>query len=179
LRIGFFILTILIVHVALCLYVILVPEKMMLQNKAVKIYKQLMILGPFFTESRIKSSHYLSVRYKKNGTWSSPREYAKENFLFYCENPWRYDRLPYGDYEKRLSYTVGKLAEKQPLDLVKKSSSFRELNEFILQENIHEKVDSIHLIYGLNQYHPDKGIYTLDTIFNWMYNPNSIGKSKR
>lgn len=178
-RIGLIALTVVTLHVTLGLYVVFTPDHSLIRAKVVKIYKQLIVLGPFFTESRIKSSHSLSIRYKRNNNWSPPREFGKEHFLFYCRNPWRCDKLPYSEYEKRLSDRVGKLAKAKTFERVKNNSSFRELNGFMLQEFIKAPVDSISMVYALNHYNPKKGSYKLDTIFIYTYNPTTIGKAKK
>jgi hypothetical protein len=172
-------LAIILIHVCISLYVLLVPEKKLSHNKIVTIYKQLFILGPFFAESRIKSSHHLSVRYKSQGHWSSSREFVHENFLFFSRHPWRLDRLPYNDYEKRLGYLVSKLAQHQTFEQVKKSSAFRELNSFILQEYVGQPADSINVLYGWQEYNTTKRSHTLNTVFNYTYNPGNIDKAKK
>lgn len=178
-RIGIIALTIVVLHVVLAFYVVFVPEKRLVRHKIVSIYQKLFVLGPFFSESRIKSSHYLSVRYKQHGKWSSPREYGKEQFLLYSRMPWRIDRILYNDYEKRLAFKVGELTSKPSFENIKNNPSFRELNEFYMTEYIQTPVDSVHMVYGLHLYIPKTKTYMLDTIFNYTYNPKTVGKSKK
>jgi hypothetical protein len=163
----------------LSLYVIFVPKEYLSRNRVITVYRQLFVLGPFFSESRIKSSHYFSVRHKTEGKWSPPREFVNENFLAFAKRPLRFDRLPYNDYEKRLSYTVGELAKTKNFEEVKKSSSFRELNAFILKEYLKVSVDSITLLYGLETYNPESKTFKLDTVFNFTYNPNTVGSASK
>jgi hypothetical protein len=166
-------------HVVLCLYVVFIPAESLRKNRLISIYRQLFVLGPFFSESRIKSSHHLSVRYKSKEGWSEPREFVNENFVYFSRLPFRLDKLPFNDYEKRLSYIVGNEAQRSSFDIVKKSQAFRELNEFILQEYIIIPVDSMQLIYGWQQYDPRVEKFRLDTVFHYTYNTRTIGKAKK
>ena len=165
-------------HVVLALYVVFARKDLPRHSKIIKLYKQLFVIGPFFTESRIKTSHYLAVRYKQQGTWSMSREYGKEYFLLYAQKPWRFDKLPYHDYEKRLCYEVGRSSENKTFEQVKRNSSFRELNDFLLTEYVNVPVDSLSLTYGLNEYIPKIKSYSLDTVFNYTYNPNTLDEAR-
>src|SRR5215204_1158339 len=98
----------------------------------VGVFRQLVLLGPFFTESRIKSTRYLSIRYKKDGTWSSLRNLSQEHFEAYRARPWRWDNLAYIGYETDLALTLGRVAKDRTLDAIKNSSSFQELNGFLI-----------------------------------------------
>jgi hypothetical protein len=178
-RIAIVSLVVVFVHVVLCLCVIFIPATNLPKNKVITLYRQLFVLGPFFADSRIKSSHHLSVRYKSKDGWSAPREFANENFLAFSKLPLRFDRLPFNDYEKRLSYSVGELAQHKSFEAVKKSAAFRELNEFILQEYIGVPVDSINMIYGWQQYDPRSEKFQLDTVFNYTYNTSTIDKARK
>ncbi len=166
-------------HVVISLYVVFVPKDSISRLKIITLYKQLVVVGPFFTESRIKTSHYLAVSYKRDGKWSTPREYGKEYFLHYTRRPWRFDKLPYNDYEKRLSYEVGQFSGLKTFEKIKANSSFRELNNFVLKEYINAPVDSLTLTYALNEYIPEIKSYNLDTVFTYTYNPTTVEDAKK
>jgi hypothetical protein len=174
-RVGIVAILIIAVHSMLCFYVIFVPDEYLSRNRFITVYRQLFVLGPFFSEARIKSSHYFSVRHKREGKWSAPREFVNENFLAFAKRPLRFDILPYNDYEKRLSYTVGELVKSKNFGEVKTSTAFRELNAFILKEYIKVHVDSLTLLYGLETYNPQSNGFKLDTVFYYTYNPSTVG----
>jgi len=179
LRVGLIALAIISIHIAISLYVLVVPFQFQPKHKLVSVYRQLVVLGPFFTESRIKHSHFLSFRYKQHQGWSVTREFTKEQFYAYFNSPWRIDKLSYINYERQLGFAIGAVAARVPFENVKTNSSFRELNEFLVQEIIKAPVDSIQIIYGLDQFIPDTKSYSLDTVFVYTYNPNLIGKAKK
>lgn len=143
------------------------------------LYRQLVILGPFFAESRITYSHFLSVEFKANDTWSPPRQIGKEHFLAYVENPWQFNKLSYLGYERYLVTSVASLGTNRPFEEVQQGVAFRELNEVLMTEFIKTSVDSIRIVYGLNHYTPATGSYALDTVFIHTYNPDTIGKAKK
>jgi hypothetical protein len=97
----------------------------------------------------------------------------------YTQKPWRFDKLPYIDYEKRLCYDVGRASENRTFAEVKNSSDFRELNHFLLKEYIKKPVDSVSITYALNEYVPQKKLYRLDTVFYYKYNPHSLDDAKK
>jgi len=177
-RIGLIAIIIAALHVTLSLSVIFAPKRSISSSKILMPYKQLFVVGPFFTASRIETSQYLGVRFKHLGTWSAVREYGKENFLSYSQKPWRFDRLPYNDYEKRLCSEVGEFSKNKTFEQVKRNSSFRELNKFLLSEYIHLPVDSLRLTYALYQYIPKTKSYSVDTVFSYKYNPNTLDDAR-
>lgn len=171
---------IIMLHVALCLYVFIAPDQALPRNKLIDVYRQLVVLGPFFTDSGIKYSHYFIVRFKRNdGSWSPPHQFGKEHFAGYCNNPLRWDKLSYVGYERQMTSAVATLAKNSPFEIVQRSSAFRELNEFVTQELITEPVDSVQLIYGLDYFRPESKSYWLDTVFAYTYNPNFVAKAKK
>lgn len=178
-RIGLISLVIVVLHSAMALYVLFAPAQFQSRSKIARVYRQTVVLGPFFTASRIKQSHYLSFRYKKNDTWSEYRELAKEHFLAYCTSPWRIDKLSYIGYERYLANAIGEQAGHWSFEKLKNASSFRELNAFLTHEVIKMPVDSIRIACGLDNYNPRTKSYLLDTVFVFTYNPTSIAKAKR
>jgi len=178
-RIGLIAILIISVHIVLCLYFLFIPKQHRVQNRIVSVYKQLVLLGPFFTESRIKSTRYLSVRYKNQNTWSSVRNLSREHFASYHTNPWRWDKLSYVAYETHLARSVENIAKGRPFEAVKKSAAFRELNGFLIQEFIKTPVDSVEIVGHAATYVPRSRAYLLDTTFVFTYNPKSIGEAKK
>jgi hypothetical protein len=73
---------------------------------------------------------------------------------------------------------VGKISEKKTFEQVKRNSSFRELNDFLLKEYVKVPIDSLSLTYGLNEYVPKIKSYTLDTVFSYTYNPNTLDEAR-
>jgi len=102
-----------------------------------------------------------------------------ENFMFYIERPWRYDKLHFNDFERYISHQVASQRNSKQFGEIRKSRAFRELNQFLLQEFIQRPVDSVSLVYGFNLYLPEVKTFQFDTIFKYTYNPKDIAPSKR
>jgi hypothetical protein len=178
-QIGFIALCIIVMHIGLAILATAFGDKL-IHNPVIKIYRQLVVLGPFFTESGIQDSHCLSIAYKQNdATWSSPRVLSKESFSMYSEKPWQLNRLAYLGYERYLTHSISQSLTQHSIERVHNSNAFRELNEFLLEEIVKVPVDSMRLIYTLNHYNPDTKSYVIDTVFVHSYNPGPIAKAKK
>jgi len=176
-RIGAAAIVVVILHIAFSVVVLRSSRK---QNSSGlrSLYSHLILLGPFFQESRITSSPHLYISYKVNDSWSPVADPGIANFTFYREHPWRYDKLHYSDFERYIALQVGQKARSKEFQDVQHSRPFRELNHFILREVIREPVDSVSIVYGLNFYSPETKAMRFDTVFNYTYNPNVIGPAK-
>jgi hypothetical protein len=104
---------------------------------------------------------------------------SREHFEAYRARPWRWDNLAYIAYETDLALTLGRVAKDRPLDAIKNSSSFQELNGFLTQEFIPEHVDSVQVIGHGVTYVPTSQTFLSDTTFAFTYNPHAIGKAKK
>jgi len=178
LRIGLIALIIILSHVLLCFCFLFFPTFPHAQNGLLTTYKQLALVGPFFTESRIKSTRYLSIRYMNNNRWSDFRNLSQEHFAEYRAKPWRWDKLAYMGYERHLGATLETMSKGRTFEEVKNSQTFRELNGFLVEEVISMPVDSVQLIGHEVTYIPANGTSLSDTTFLFTYNPESIGKAK-
>lgn len=179
-QIGFIALSIIVLHISLAFFATTFGERLT-HNPVVKIYRQLVMLGPFFTESRIQDSHFLSITYKQkiDTAWSSPRMLSQEAFSRYTEKPWQWNRLAYLGYERYLTHSISQSLASKPVEKVHSSSPFRELNGFLLSEIVKVPVDSMRMVYTLKHYIPYTKSYVTDTVFAHSYNPASIGKAKK
>ena len=177
-RIGLIALVIISLHIVLCLYLLFSPAQFRVQTGLATVYRQLVLLGPFFAESRIKSTRYLSIRYKQD-TWSSFRNLSQEHFAAYRASPWRWDHLANIGYETDLAYTLATVAKGRPFDAIKGSSAFQELNGFLIHEFIPMPVDSVQIIGHGITYVPTSQTYLSDTTFVFTYNPHAIGEGKK
>ena len=178
-KVGIGALILVVLHILLAVSTILSPKQSLKLNVVASIYNQLILLGPFFQESRIKASPRLYVSYNKKGVWSSYRNYGEENFLSYQGNMWNYYRLHLSDYERYISNQIGSQKNTNDFEHVKNSRAFRELNQYVIREILEEPVDSVRLLYGVNSYLPESKISRFDTIFSYRYNLNQIAASKR
>jgi hypothetical protein len=178
-RIGLITLAIISLHIILCLYFLFAPAQFRVRNRMVNLYGQLMLLGPFFTESKIKSTIYLSLRHKQNGVWSASRNLSREHLAVYRNNPWRWDMLSQIGYETHLTFSISDLAKGKSFEAIKNGSTFQELNGFLMQEFIPTPVDSVQIIGQMENYIPKSRNYLLDTTFVFTYNPASIGDAKK
>jgi hypothetical protein len=148
-------------------------------NPLTSLYAKVVLLGPFFEESRIKTTPHLLVSFKTDGQWSGIHNLAEENFAEYTRNPLRYQKLRYCDYERFLSRQLSQQIGYREFNEVKDLRIFRELNQYLLQERIGIPIDSLHIVYGLNTYDPVNAISTMDTLFTYTYNPNAVAHAKR
>ena len=137
-----------------------------------------MVVGPFFYESRIKSSSHLDIKFYTDGRWSSVKEARIENFGKYKRMPWRYDLLKRNDFEEYAAYQIQSL-KKKDFEAVKRSKPFRELNQFILGQHGSSNVDSVSLRHFIKVYLPESNSFRYDTIFAYTYSPHEIGPAKR
>ena len=169
-RIGLIAAGIISIHVLLCLFFLFGTGRYT-RNRIASLYRQLALVGPFFTESRIKSTHYLTIRWKKNNEWSPLRRPCRENFSSYNNLPWRLDNLSAISYEIRLAHTLGTMVKEKSFTEIKKSLAFRELNGYLMDEFVQAPVDCIQIVSGLEHYHPDTRSVTLDTTFIFTYEP--------
>ena len=176
-RIGSIALVIVSLHVVLSLYILFFPAQFRVTGIAT-VYRQLVLLGPFFTEARIKSTRYLSIRYKQE-TWSTFRNLSQEHFAAYRASPWRWDQLANIGYETDLAYTLATVAKGRTLDSIKGSSAFRELNGFLIGKFITMDVDSVQIIGHGITYVPTTRTFLSDTTFVFTYNPHAIGEGQR
>jgi hypothetical protein len=167
-----------LMHILICILVIVLPEKVVYSNFLTSTYRNLMVVGPFFYESNIKSSSHLAIKFYSNGSWSSVKEERAENFRKYQRMPWRYDLLRKNDFEEYAAYQIRSL-KKKDVEAVKRSRAFRELNQFILARHGNSKVDSVSLRHFIKVYLPESSSFRYDTIFAYTYSPHEIGPAKR
>jgi hypothetical protein len=179
LRIGLITLVIITLHVSVALYLFFAPKKYQPQNRITSLYRQLVLLGPFFTESRINYSPYFSIRYKAQAHWSAVRELGTESFSSYLDQPWQVKHLAYIVYEKQLADELASINKDGSWEKLQRSSAFREFNGFVLGEIIQSPADSINVVYALRYLNRKEDAATLDTVFNITYSPLSIGKAKK
>ena len=177
-RIGLIALVIISLQIVFCSYLLFSPKQFRVKNGIVTVYRQLVLLGPFFAESRIKSTRYLSIRYKQRNAWSSIRNLSQEHFAAYHASPWRWDQLAHIGYETDLAYTMGTVAKGRPFEAIKSNSTFQELNGFLIQEFIPMPVDSVQVIGHGITYVPTSQTFLPDTTFVFTYNPHAIGEGK-
>ena len=176
-QIGFIALSTIILHISLAL----LATAFGTHNSVFNIYRQLVMLGPFFSESRIQDSHCLTITYKQDGdaAWSAPRMLSQESFSMYREKPWQWNKLAYLGYERYLAHSISQSLASHSVEKVHSSTLFREMNGFLLSEIVNMPVDSMRLVYTLKHYMPDTKSYVTDTVFAHSYNPASIGKAKK
>lgn len=169
---------ILLFHITFSIVVLLTPGR---RNPGTlgSLYERLILLGPFFMESKIRSSPHVYFSYKVNGNWSAVFDHGLQESLFYRAHPWRYDRLHGGDFERYIAQQLGEQARNKKFEAIKDTRGFRELNQFILNEGIGKPVDSIALTYGHNAYLWETSATQFDTIFSYIYNPGTIGVAKK
>lgn len=175
-RVGVCTTAILVVHICLAATASF-NNTVATNNPLLKVYRQLVVLGPFFAESRIKHSHFFSVQFFRHGEWSETIQPANENFEYYTEYPGRVDKTALIAYEKYLTSQVGELSKTRNMAEVQRSRSFRELATFVSEEYDGANdvpADSIRLVYGLKEYLPKSKSYRPDTLFAHTFNPAAV-----
>ncbi len=177
-RIGLIALLFVIVHVVFSAYVSLAPQRMIPRNKIMDVYRHLVALGPFFTESRITYSHFMAVKYKQSDTWSPIQEFSKIYFSNYNRFPWRLDNLAYVSYEKQLVYEVAAIGDGKSFDAIKNNDAFRELNSYLMHVLLPQTIDSVELTCGFDYYDPSSRSYKPDTLFVFTYDPKGVANAK-
>ena len=153
-RIGLITLMIISLHVLLCLYFAFAPGRYAIRNGLAIVYRNVALLGPFFTESRIKASPYLVVRTNKDGVWSSARYVYKDHLSAYNNLPWRLHELSHTSNESRLTRELSEMKKLKSADDIKSSTAFRALHAF-LTEDTEADVDSIQIASGMAYYNPE------------------------
>ena len=167
-----------LIHILGCVLVIVLPPRIVHSNFLTSTYRSLMVVGPFFYESQLKSSSHLDIRFYANGRWSSTTEVRMDDFEKYKRMPWRYDLLRRNDFKEYAAYQI-QSSKKKDFEAVKRSKAFRELNQFILKQHGDSGVDSISLRHFRKVYLPESDSFRYDTIFSYTYSPHEIGSAKR
>ena len=178
-RIGVASIVILLVHICLAAAAFFNLGE---SNSIVRVYRQLVLLGPFFAESRIKHSHFLAVQFLYDGKWTEVIKPSKANFAAYANAPWRIDKMSLVAYERYLGNAVSELSKEKSSEEIQHSKAFRELSMFLVGEYSGDRTlppDSVKLIYGLHEYIPALRSYKADTLFVHTYHPETIGRKSK
>ncbi len=149
-----------------------------LPSKINSFYKKLIVLGPFFSDSRIITSPHLYVSYpSSSGEWSPFRDVGQENFAYFQKHPWRYDHLKWSDYERYASRKAYK--EIKPLKYIDGSEGVAsaELVQYVKRLQSLQP-DSTRLIYIWNTWHSESQSIKTDTAFTVIYKPKKGGASQ-
>ncbi len=149
-----------------------------LPDKLNSFYKKLLVLGPFFTHTRIATSPHLYISYSSSGSWSPFQDVGSKNFADFQQHLWRYNRLKWSDYER---YT-GRKAFKEIKSLKHIDGSegiaTAELIQYISRLQLHTQSDSIKLVYILNTWQPESRSVKTDTAFAVIFKPTKGGASE-
>jgi hypothetical protein len=134
-------------------------------------YKKLIVLGPFFSDTRIQTSPHLFVRYPtSSGEWSPFHEAGLANFRDFKNHPWRYDQLKWSDYERYVSRKA--YTEIRALKYIDGSEGMAsaELIQYVRKLPSSEP-DSVMLTYIWNTWQPETRSVKTDTAFAVMFKP--------
>ena len=147
-------------------------------GKLNSFYKKLIVLGPFFIDTRIKTSPHLYISDSSpSGDWLPFQDIAQENFSNFQQHPWRYDKLKWSDYERyvtREAHTEIHLLKN--IDGSEGKASL-ELTRYISMVQ-HSQSDSIWLLFVWNTWQPDSQSVKTDTAFNVVLKPKTVGTSE-
>jgi hypothetical protein len=163
------------IHILIGLYFILTPFRG--TSSFENLYRTKFLIGPFFTEERIKTSAALRVRYKSHEQWSPWVDYAEQDVLGYRSSPWQYATLKRNDYLRfhiRKSYNALE-PERLAFDSARQTPYFQRLNQYLVEGRITiPSVDSIQLSYRFREYEPDKKLIRETVVWNLTYNPDEV-----
>ncbi|MEJ7645507.1 MAG: hypothetical protein WKF87_13000 [Chryseolinea sp.] len=162
-----------VLHVSIAVISLLLPQDYA-PLKLITFYRKYILIGPFFQDKRIRHSTHLFVAYHKDGKWSDARDYANDDFVYYTNHPWRYDKLHAGDYA---SYGASSLSTVKQSN-IQASRAFRELNQYVNEVLIRQQVDSVSITYLKKHYLLEKGDFRLDTLFVHRYDPSKVDAGK-
>ncbi|MFZ6010115.1 MAG: hypothetical protein ACOYXT_07165 [Bacteroidota bacterium] len=162
-------LAIIIAHVALGLYTAFFHSAQ--PTTLTSVYNRWFLLGPFFSESRFKASHHVSVRYYHAGKWSAFDDYGKKNFDYYRGHPWRYDKLKLCSYERAIMRNTVRKLKPVTKGVVSYDDRIQQANRYVADHIPIDLPDSIHLVYKLYWFTPQDQTYQIDTVFNIRYAP--------
>jgi len=172
-------------HVLLAAIALWAPRSVVYGNPVTKLYRKLILVGPFFSERAIKTSGHLTVQYKSGNEWSLPRDHAAEGMLDFSTRPWAYAKLRTGAFERYLLAATANQKMKTGLTkAIETSKAFHELNQFVVREYLIRQhpganVDSIKLLYTWKTYLSVGKTYQIDTAFLFTYNPKTIAPAKK
>jgi hypothetical protein len=139
-------------------------------------YQTKFLIGPFFTEERIRISAGLWVRYKTTAAgWSPFVNYAEEYKKDYWQYPWRYDKLKLSNYTRDLVRECYNSMDAGHVSDSARVSSYEKLKRFLLQELLPpEEMDSIELKYIFWEYQPPSNSVSEEVVWNITYAPDEI-----
>lgn len=163
-------------HILLALQIIFFKIDF-LPSKINSFYKKLIVLGPFFNDTRITTSPHLYVSYpSSSGEWLPFRDVGLENFTNFQTYPWRYDQLKWSDYERYVSRKAYK--EITALKYIEGSegAATTELIQYVIRLQP-SQTDSIKIIYIWNTWQSESLSLKMDTAFAVLYKPNKGGTS--
>lgn len=171
-RIATILVSLLMVHVLLCIYFTVTPRNYILHRSIVgSVYHRVFLIGPFFTEERIASSTRLYMRYKiRGGSWSKPISYtdrvhrAGTSMLFKYNDSRHDDLLRYFARAYRPDKTNHSQSNRQLCVLCQYS-----INELIPQD---ETIDSLNLVFIHNTFVQRDMPGKSDTLWNVTLNPS-------
>lgn len=160
-------------HILIGLFFILSPKG---RSSFESLYRTKFLIGPFFTEERIKTSAALRVRYKDAEQWSPWVDYAEQDVLGYRSAPWQYARLKRNDYfrfQVRKCYNA--LDDQRNFDSIRLNTSFQRLNHYLKKAVLTSpSIDSVQLNYLFRGYEPDEKVVREMIVWNLTYNPNDV-----
>ncbi len=141
-------------------------------------YKKLIALGPFFSDTRIKTSPHLYVSHLSSaGNWSSFHDISQENFDDFQQHQWRYHNSKWGEYQRYVARKA--YAEIDSLKQIDGSEGVASA-ELIRYISIHhdQQSDSIKLLYVWNTWQPKSKSILSDTAFRVVFKPVKSGLPK-
>jgi hypothetical protein len=173
-------LVVVVVHLSLCGYFASDTGNQLSHTTVGIFYRRLVLLGPFFSEDRIRSSSHLYVRYKQEGReWSLFTDESEQSFRGYWRQPWRYDLLMLRNYARSLSSSISAIPKQAPFGEIKGSEDFKKLHAFVVRDFPGDhRIDSIQVVCVTRRYVPEERAVHIDTVFNFNYNPREIGSSR-
>lgn len=163
-RLSTLILSLVAAHVIIVITLSISDEinQLLNQYRFSKLYKIFAIPGPFFSEDRINNTVQLFVQTKStNSTWNELDHMGAKEFEGYHANYFRYDLLCKSGIPRFFARQIAHEKE----DKRKNSKFFRELNQYLKQNQYPGYSDSVRVLF----IRKDFETHQADTFFNYHY----------
>lgn len=173
-RIGRLAAGVLLIHITLCLVFACVRSGRLVKTLPGRLYRTLVLVGPFFEESVIRTSDRFYYRCKINDRWTAFTENSEARFQAYGQRIWRYNEFTRGDHIRRQGYELEQYLKAHGLNPAAAPASLKRINRYILHHAGTMPVDSVSIISVRDTYDPTLGASHADTVYRITYSPGSL-----
>lgn len=150
--IGYSILGCLFLYVLLGLVLISFPKLVLINHKATRYCRWIVLPGPYFREDRIQSMGNFQVSGKiRGGDWSAWRNMEREHFMRYHDGFFDYGTLRRSRLERFMAQSLKQAVMAEPGRDVHGLAAFQKLHNYMRRRYLPADVDSVRLMYVQKQ----------------------------